>query len=255
MKSFPSIIFTILISVFIFSCDTGTGDSRYADIVVSAPGASGIGFGDSTHAVDGVHGAGCTRQNSADIYSLSNNPDNENISITLRWSGRRATNGEGTDFAVFENPFDSGTCGSGTRFMDQLIVSLSIDGIEWENFLHEYSFLDDPSNGPSVDEKIYSDNPVDWTGFAGITPVLFNEKSNPVDPFSIDEAGGDHFDLDDLPDSTLGAQIKAEGFVYIKLTAAATVINSDTGEYFVRAPFADGPDIDGVYGRYLVEEQ
>lgn len=254
MKSFPSIIFTILLSFLICSCDTSTGDSRYADIVVSAPGASDIGFGDSTHAVDGVHGGGCTGQNATDIYSLSNNPANENISITLRWSGRRAANGEGTDFAVFENPFDSGTCGSGTRFMDQLIVSLSIDGIEWIDFPHEYSFIDDPSNGPAINEKTYSKNPVDWTGFAGVTPVLFNEKTNPVDPFSADEAGGDHFDLDDIPDTALGTQIKNKGFVYIKLTAAATVINSDTAENFVHDSYADGPDVDGVYAKYLEEE-
>jgi len=245
-----SLTAVILLTITLFpSCDNENplyiGDTPYADKVVSAPGATGSGYGKSSNAADGVHGAGCTGGNASDVYSLSNESSDENTYIILRWSGRRVTNGTGTDFAVFENPFDNGTCGSGTRFMDQLIVSLSIDGTEWVDFPYDYT---------ATDETTYSNDPADWSGFAGVTPVLFNEETNPVDPFSAANAGGDHFDLDDLDDSTnptLVTKIKNEGFIYIKLTAAGTVINSDTVENFVHDSFADGPDVDGVYGKYL----
>ncbi len=238
----------LLSGLLLTACESNddAGTSIYADIVVSAPGATGSGYGDSSSAVDGAHGRGCTAQNALDVYSLSNDPAETNTSIILRWSGRRVLNGIGTDFTVFENPFDNSTCNSGTRFMDQLIISVSIDGNEWVNFPHDYT---------AADETVYSDNPAHWIGFGGVTPVLYHEEDNPVDPFDPAAAGGDHFDLDDLPATTLGEQIKSGGFVYIKLTPAALLENPDTpGVNFVHDDFADGPDIDGVYGKYIADE-
>ncbi len=247
-KYFAPWAILLLLMQFI-SCQDDAGlDPRCADTVIEAPGAAGTGFGDTDHAVDGVHGAGCTSQNAVDLYSLSNDPADENTFIILRWSGRRLENGPGTDFVVFENPFDYDTCGNDRRFMDQLVVSVSIDGTEWIDFPHDYT---------APDESVYSEYHSYWHGFAGVTPVLFNEKSNPVDPFDPAAAGGDHFDLDDLVDT--GApetveKIKTEGCRFIKLTAAGAVKNNDTDNYFPQDTGANGPDIDGVYGRYLAEE-
>jgi hypothetical protein len=150
-------------------------------------------------------------------------------------------NGPGTDFVVFENAFE---VSPGIHFMDQVVVYLSKDATTWVPFPHDYL-------GP--DETIYSPNPEHWPGFAGVEPVLLHAEDNPVDPFDQALAGGDAFDLDLLPEDGAEAQaIRDSGFAYLKLVAAPTVINEDTGAAFVRDLAANGADIDGVYGRYLV---
>jgi len=228
-------------------CDEGNGDGEtdgvaLADTVVEAPGDTGDGFGDASHAIDGVHGAGAQEGNADDVFSLGYETG-ENDYIILSWSGRRVANGAGADFAVFENAFFYG--GGAEAFMDLAVVSVSRDGVTWAVFPHDYL---------ADDETVYSALPEDWSGFAGKTPSLLNDATNPVDPFDGAAAGGDEFDLDALGDDAESTAIKAEGFIYLKLASASAETNPDTSAAFVRDAISDGPDIDGVYARYAVEE-
>ena len=202
-----------------------------ADEVVDAPGATGEGFRDPGLAANGVRGGG-DRAQSLDVYSVP--PDSH---LVLGWSGRRLVDGPGPDLAIFENPFDYGE--GGARFMDPTVVEVSPDGERWLPFPFDYR---------AEDEAVYSPRPADWVGFAGVTPVRLHEEENPVDPFD-EEAGGDRFDLADLPDDARQAGIR-----YVRLSAATAWVNPDTGAPFPRDPVSDGIDVDGVVGRSLVSE-
>ena len=236
-------------------CDDGnliTGDgcsancydeqpAAMADELVEAPGDTGVGFFEAANATNGVYGAG-QGAGSQDTFSLGYLTDQNNY-LVMSWNTSVALNGPGTDFVVFENAFE---VVPGVRFMDHAIVFLSLDGEIWVPFPHDYT---------APDESQYSTDPDHWEGFAGVQPVLLNEADNPVDPFDFQSAGGDHFDLDLLPeDDGPAQQIRELGFTYLKLVTAPTVINPDTDDFFVRDPVANGADIDGVYARYLVSE-
>jgi hypothetical protein len=207
-----------------------------AQTVVAAPGATGEGNKDSSLAANGVRG---DSGGSSDVYSLGYEEGVDNF-IILSWGGKKVTNGPGTDFVVFENAFIKS---GGGHFMDQIIVYLSIDSENWVAFPHDYI---------NPDENEYSHDPNMWPGFAGLWPVFYHEEDNPIDPFDFDLAGGDHFDLDQLPDDNgLAQEIKANGFSYIRLVSAPSQINPDTGAAFVSETISNGADIDGVYARHL----
>jgi hypothetical protein len=213
---------------------------QLADVVVDAPGATGTGFGDPTRAINGVRGAGMT-SGGLDVFSLGYVAD-RNDHITLRWSGGRLRNGPGTDLVVFENPFASG---SGT-FMDLIIVEVSIDGAAFRALPHRYT---------AADPSVYHNDPSLWQGFAGRTPVLLNVDTNPVDPFDPVAAGGDAFDLDDIPgDDDLARAIRSDGVRFVRLVSASARVNPDTGAPYVHDAVANGPDIDGMVGRYVQAE-
>jgi len=217
-------------------------DVAPADEVVDAPGDTGVGFGDAQNAVNGVRGCGQTC-GSLDVFSLGFDAGVDNY-LVLRWSGRRVLNGPGVDFVVFENGFFWGA--GPERFMDHLVVYVSRDGVTWVPFPHDYT---------AEDETAFSWDPTRWPGFAGVSPVLLHAETNPVDPFDADQAGGDGFDLDDLPDDGgEAAAIQREGFVYLKLVSAHSEVNPDTGEPYPKEPISNGPDIDGVYGRWLAAD-
>jgi hypothetical protein len=210
-----------------------------ADNVVDAPGDTSEGFADATEATATIRGSG-TNSGSSDVFSLGYKVDEDNY-ITMGWTGAIVTNGPGTDFVVFENAFEYD---DGLHFMDHMVVLLSRDGLTWVPWPFDYI---------ADDETTYSADPAMWKGFAGINPVLYNEDTNKVDPFDAVLAGGDHFDLDNLPDTDPDAlAIKEFGFSYIRIVAAPTVINSDTGEPFVQDQISNGGDIDGVVARYVV---
>ena len=215
-------------------------DGYTSDEVIAAPGASGGGFGDPNLAVNGVRGAGDT-QGSTDVYSMAY-PPQTNTELTLGWSGAWVTNGPGVDFVVFENGFQQ----SGTErfFMDLVIIEVSQDAETWVAFPHDYL---------AEDETRYEALPQLWEGFAGRTPTRLNVDSNDVDPFDASASGGDGFDLETLPEDDVVARlIKQEGFRYVRLVAAPARENPDTDAPFVRSAISNGPDIDGVIGRYLV---
>jgi hypothetical protein len=184
---------------------------------VTAPGHTGDGFHDADRAVNGVRGGG-DRAGSTDVYSLSRGDD----LLVVGWGGARLFDAEGDDFAVFENPFD---IAGGGRFVDPVEVAVSPDGLAWVSF--DCWFDGEDPRDPSA-----------WSGCAGITPVRLHEEDNPVDPLS-DEAGGDRFDLADLPAGAVRDRIDAEGVVAVRLRAADGPVD----------PASNGPDIDGIYAR------
>lgn len=217
-------------------------DGEVESAIEGEPAGEVVGSGanpeETEAATNGVHGGG-NGGGSTDVYSMGLTA--RDGALTLIWPGHRVLNGDGNDLAVFENPF---VIGSGPSvFMDQIIVELSQDGESWVAFPHDYV---------ADDETAYSALPDHWLGFAGLTPVLLNEDSNPVNPFDPAVAGGDAFDLDDLPnDGGLAQSIRENGFTHVRLVAASLRANPDTGEPFPKDPVANGPDIDGIYARYL----
>ena len=192
--------------------------------LIEAPGATGVGFGDPQRAVNGVRGGGQAAQ-SLDVYAVPLESH-----LVVGFHGGVIVDGPGADLVVFENPFDYG---EELRFMDPTVVEVSDDGQRWFAFPHDYL---------ASDERRYSARPSDWEGFAGIQPVLLHDEANSVDPFSA-EAGGDHFDLADLPPDAPG------NLRYVRLSAASAWSNPDTGEAYPMDPVSDGPDIDGVFAR------
>lgn len=207
-----------------------------APIWVEAPGNTGEGTGTADNAINGVRGAGAIMGGS-DVFSLGF-VDGEDNYIVLSWDGAAVQNGPGADFVVFENGFASG---SDYVFMDLAVVYVSNDAENWVAF--DYDYIADV-------ETVYVADPDMWSGFAGRSPVLYNVESNPVDPFDHELAGGDQFDLDDLPDDGGDAQaIKESGCKYIKIVTAPSLTNPDTGETFVRDSISNGFDLDGVIAR------
>ncbi len=196
--------------------------------------------GDPWRAVNGVRGGGQTA-GGTDVFSLDYFAGS---SLTLRWSGRRVLDGPGVDLVVYENAFEYGS--QGTVFMDLAIVEVSIDGLDWIALPHDYV---------AADETAWSAEPDDWQGFAGRTPILLHEEDNRVDPVDPSVAGGDGFDLAELPDDGgLGEAVKADGFVFLRLVAAPSRDNPDTGAPYVFDAISNGADIDGVYAALLAQE-
>jgi len=209
--------------------------------VIESPGATFDGTGDPANATNGVRGGGATT-GGTDVYSIGISPESW---LVLRVSEHAVQNGPGPDFVVFENAFNYGDDGV---FMDQAVVQVSRDGLTWVTFPFDYT---------SADETTYSTAPDDWSGFAGISPVRLNQEATPdADPFDAATAGGDRFDLDDLPEADPDAvAIKNHGFTYVRLVAAAAILNPDTDAPFVHDPIANGPDIDGIAVRHVFENQ
>ena len=210
--------------VCVFGCSESSGIVQvlWADEVIEAAS-------DASLAVNGAFGLG-RHQGGADVYSLTLDPED---ALIVGFSGAVLRDGPGVDLAVFENPFDVGDRVD-QRFMDLVVVSVSADGVDFVTFPHEYTH-DDPST--------WSADPADWHGFAGKTPVLLNEDTNPVDPFDPALSGGDGFDFADLPaGDPVTEDVLAGGAVAVKLQSAAD---------FPTDPISNGADIDAVYGRYL----
>lgn len=206
------------------------GPVRISDVIVYTAG-------DASAAVDGVRGVGMGG-GGTDVYSLDYRSANDHL--VLAWSNATLTNGPGDDLAVFENAFAE--AGGGT-FMDQIVVEVSRDNINWRAIDHAYT---------SPNQNVYLSQAMYRHGFAGITPVLLNDDTNPVDPFDRAAAGGDGFDLDNVSGSDAEAvAIRANGISYVRLVSAPSRTNPTTGSAYLHDSLSNGPDVDGVYGRYL----
>jgi hypothetical protein len=214
------------------------GEPAWADQVLAAPGAGKLPFRDPALAVNGARGGGLSA-GSLDVFSLGLAGDDS--WIDLGFSGRRVMDGPGADLVVFENPFQ---VGPGRVFVDPVRVYASPDG---------QHFVAWPARYRAPDPTAYSPDPRHWEGFAGRSPVQLHEEENRVHPFDPALAGGDAFDLADLPpEDPLSAQLWAEGLLVVRLVAAGVEIDPATGEVFPIDPISNGPDIDAVYGRWFL---
>lgn len=225
-----------------------------ADTVISAPAQTGVGFGAKECLTNGVRGEG-SNAGSLDVFSMTSTGDG--AIVILAWDGLKITNGSGIDFVVFENAFVQ--LGSpGNSFMEQVIVEVTENDTtraanQWCGFAPDYT------NAP---ETTYSRAVGNWSNFAGLTAVKYNQDSNPLSASAIfdqSQAGGDGFNLDNLsssdsvsPNCSAGVRssILANGFVYIRLQSATNVTNPDTAATFVSDSSGGTPDIDGVIARY-----
>ena len=238
VKPHPIVLLGLLLTACAPETDTDSRPtdkpdfSGYADVVVDAPGHTGEGFHDAALATNGVRGKGPT-QGGTDVFSLGLDLETD-AWMVLSWSAGAVFDGPGPDLAVFENPFDH-TSG---RFFDPVVVEVSADGETWVAFEHDYA-----GDG-------WTSDPALWVGFAGLTPVLLNEDTNPVDPFNAEAAGGDAFDLADLPNSPEADDVLDQGVWFVRLTSAGALINPATDGLYPNDPIANGADIDGVYGRF-----
>ena len=245
-------------------CSSYTGSApsgtALADVVTSAPANTGSGFTDSRCATNGVRGGG-DNQGSTDVFSLS--ATGTGAVMVLSFNNQKITNGTGTDFLVFENPFNYNGSAS-TRFMEPMVVEVSYDGLSWCGF------------NPSYSSGTYSTNPANWTRFAGTNNVLYNQETNSLSSASLfSSGGGDSFDLANLVTgtsaganclsvgsnsgcaagnvTTLQGTGASQGVRYIRLIAASACTNPNAGSAVFpqdSGAFGGGPDVDGIIGRY-----
>ncbi len=144
------------------ACQTNAVEVDFFD-----PG-EGAGFGDDDFP-DIVLGAPIGRM---DVLSLGRFGE-----IVLDLGDCYLTDGPGIDLIIFENPFL--IAGDPTDPYAELgVVGLSEDGVSFEEFVCE-------------------DAAYPYIGCAGWNVVNAVEGSG-IDPFDVDEAGGDHFDLADI---------------------------------------------------------
>ncbi len=220
-----------------------------ANKITEAPGATGIGFKDPSKAINGICGAG-KLSGSLDVYSLQSSPSSTHCisnekCIVLEWDNKKVKNADGIDFVVFENPFCLGgeaNC-EYSRFMEPIIVEVSIDRTNWCGWNPEYL------GGTNESDK---KNPNNWLRFAGVEPVLFHQENwiySENDIFDKTKAGGDGFDLSDPNfgndcNSSIKTQIQNDGFIFLRLTSAIS-----RGFSYPNDSFDQTADIDGVVAK------
>ncbi|GIX42459.1 MAG: hypothetical protein KatS3mg129_2192 [Leptospiraceae bacterium] len=223
--------------------------------IIEAPGATYSGFKDPNKAINGICGAGKT-SGSTDVYSLQSSSNstyckqNEKC-LVLEIENKKILDGPGIDIVVFENPFCYGgenNCNN-ARFMEPVILEVSYDGNNWCGWNPQYIGSDTSLTNLR--------KPMNWQRFAGIEPVLFNQKNwqySENDIFDPSKAGGDGFDLGDSNfgqsgegcNSTIKNQILTNGFIYLRLTSAVS-----RGFIYDSSSFDQTADIDGVIARYI----
>ncbi|NRA66153.1 MAG: LIC_13355 family lipoprotein [Pseudobacteriovorax sp.] len=204
----------------------------------------GTPFSDANLAINGVRGRGLG-SGSLDVFSLDKTVDG---SITLSYEGGRFCDGQGADIKVFENPFGS----AAGVFFEPIIVSVSSDGESYVSFPHSFD-LDSDLRINAVER---------WQGFAGMQPVYFHEENTAEMNVFSEAAGGDSFDLQDLPPGPQKDDILKNGVRFIKLQAAQAAVNpedqscGETSCYFPILPgtFGGFADVDGLYGRYILRD-
>ena len=178
MKCFK---WNFMLLILVGAISSGRADP-FADAVISVNYGSYAGFGQDQ--LPGIvlgppEGAG-TGAGSTDVLSLGDGGD-----ITLMFTDNEVVNGPGPDLIVFENAmYVNGDPES--VFCEVAYVEVSQDGVQFIRFPNDYN----PDGTPPL-------NPANWTGFAGVYPVLSN-SSNGIDPTDPSVAGGDPFDLDDV---------------------------------------------------------
>lgn len=223
-------------------------------------------FGDPIKAINGICGAG-QFSGSLDVYELEDQLPNGQI--ILSWEGKTVSNEPGVDFIVLENGFQ--IAGKENEFfVEPILVEVSYDGTNYCGFQPKFQ-NQEPDQIPN--HLLATQIREDWQNLAGLTPVLYNMRTNPIElsnmfsefnPQSsgvtryMKNTGGDGFDLDHLSSNgyrtpgsgdcnpSIVTNIQTSGFRYLKLTAAQAV-----GFPKPLGVFRGASDIDGVIARRL----
>jgi hypothetical protein len=149
--------------------------SPFITNVIHVDYGAGAGFGQGSFpaVVEGPpKGGGCCK-GSLNVLSLG-----DGGSIVVEF-GQTIVDGPGPDFIVFENAFDIGGDPK-NPYADPASVEVSADGANWVGF---------PCTASAYP----------WGACAGWHPVFANPDVNAIDPLDPATAGGDAFDLADLP--------------------------------------------------------
>lgn len=223
------------ISLLLPACTPESSDPALglADLVLDAPSASAGPYGDPERAINGVRGSGCCA-GGTDVFALGQD-DGVDDWVELGWSGV-VVDGDGPDLVVFENAFEH----DGGVFVEPAIVQVRAAEGDWATFPYDYV---------AHDETVHSADPDDWQGFAGLRPVFLHAEDYPVDPSDTSLAGGDPFDLADLPPGEARDAIESDGACCVRIVSARGLTNPDTGAPFPPEASAGAADIDGVWGR------
>lgn len=137
---------------------------------------------DPSPVFDGPRGAGTAAGNSDHVVSLGYNGV-----LSLQMTDGYILDKPGPDFIVFENAFEIGQ-DPDQIFTETVMVEVSQDQQTWVAFPMDYR---------PVGSTPWR-NPANFSGVAGITPVLANVETNHIDPTDPTVAGGDAFDLADV---------------------------------------------------------
>jgi len=238
-------------------CERAVEQERYASKVLAAKDVDGRGYGNPQLAVNGVRGGGLW-SSGLDVFSLNEAKDGQ---LIIGFDAP-VCDGPGNDLAVFENPFRART--GDTSSFEPVIVAVSADGVSFFDLPHAFA----PGAAASDTERAAAANSVtNWTGFAGLTPVLWHEETNGrAQGLSVFAgpaiSGGDHFDLASITEENARRVITRDGIIAVRLTAAPVAVDSEAcrGTELpcpnfpnVRHAFGGYGDIDGVYGRYRPE--
>jgi len=178
-------------------------------------------FSDPSLTTNGVRGKGEER-GSFDSFSL-NHAEGHRIK---HCAGKRydICNGKGSNFIVFENAFAH-------RYSEAVIVSVSQDESKFIKFPYE---IVKKGETPCFHEP------------AGLPITLYYDKNtDTLDPLDKKNAGGDHFNLDDLPDTPFVIRTKREEFCYLQLKSAKHLYPNQNRYHLTHG------NIDSVYARYF----
>jgi hypothetical protein len=181
-KPVKALLFAVsmLGSVAACAADSGANDgesceaaSPFASAVKSFEFGSGSDFGQATFpepVLGPPSGGGCCA-GSLDVTSLG-----DGGFVTLEFDNNSIVDGSGADFIVFENAFRPAGAPEEDVFAELGEVSVSQDGAAW------FTYPCTATRYP-------------YEGCAGWHPVLLDAQAGPIEPLSVDSAGGDPFDL------------------------------------------------------------
>jgi hypothetical protein len=199
-------------------------------------------FADPNYALGAPRGGGTT-SNSIDCYCLGNG-GSLTLGFDLPQSPRAIVNSPGRDFIVSENSFYQDE--DPTRaFAEMMWVEVSSNGVDFARF-PAHSRIAMPV-GPfgTIDPALTK-------GFAGVMPVLANVDENDIDPFDLQTAGGDSFDLEWLtgdPNVVAGA-VNLDLIRYVRLVDVigngASLDSSGQPLYDPTGVGIGGADVDSV---------
>jgi hypothetical protein len=182
---------TVAVSLAAFASVSFTSDARAEQFFASEIVTRTIGsqqqpqFTDPALALGAPRGGGTTT-NSLDVYCLGNG-GSLTLGFDLGDTPRAIFDAPGRDFIVSENSFYENE--DPTRaFAELMWVEVSTNGIDFARFA-AHSRTAAPVGPFGVID------PADTKGFAGVKAVLANVDENAIDPFDLEHAGGDSFDL------------------------------------------------------------